>query len=305
MGNLRSVSKPSSPRFPDPDQRRSEGAFPPAAHRFFPGWGRSATAWGTSSARAAAVPREYLAEAEGRSSDLRGMQLLFSGSEEFGRHEGIGFFPGNVVRSPGHAGPGRRVLKVPHMGGTRWKWSAILPPSANPLRDVLLFRALRTTPCRRIRGRGVPVDVRGAVRRGGGPGNPPCRPVPPEKSQGAGLRLLGNFGPPLCGAALRIYRAVHWSSGRSTSRGGRRSGSARGRAEIHGILDSRWEVAGGSSLRGVQPPCGDLDGAFSAAGERGIIFAAFASGPAFRSRWEAACGITIRRPGTSPRACRA
>ena len=38
-----------------------------------------------------------------------GLQLLFSESEEFGKHSGLNFIPGNVVRIP--AG-----LKVPHIG---------------------------------------------------------------------------------------------------------------------------------------------------------------------------------------------
>jgi glutamine amidotransferase len=61
--------------------------------------------------------REYLAEGRPFLGICVGMQLLFSGSEEFGRHEGIGFFPGNVVRFPGDM-PARDggVLKVPHMG---------------------------------------------------------------------------------------------------------------------------------------------------------------------------------------------
>jgi imidazole glycerol-phosphate synthase subunit HisH len=48
-----------------------------------------------------------------------GMQLLFDYSEEFGRHEGLGLFPGRVVPFPGG-------LKVPHMG---WNQLRLARPS--------------------------------------------------------------------------------------------------------------------------------------------------------------------------------
>ncbi len=40
-----------------------------------------------------------------------GMQVLFSESEEFGKHKGLNVIPGKVVRFPPH-----KELKVPHMG---------------------------------------------------------------------------------------------------------------------------------------------------------------------------------------------
>jgi glutamine amidotransferase len=49
-----------------------------------------------------------------------GMQLLFDYSEEFGRHEGLGIFPGKVVPFP-------KKLKVPHMG-----WNQIVVEQKNP-----------------------------------------------------------------------------------------------------------------------------------------------------------------------------
>ena len=52
-----------------------------------------------------------------------GLQVLFTESEEFGSHEGIGYLPGKVVRFPSGLretvpGVGTVALKVPHMG---WK----------------------------------------------------------------------------------------------------------------------------------------------------------------------------------------
>ncbi|MBF0215770.1 MAG: imidazole glycerol phosphate synthase subunit HisH [Candidatus Omnitrophica bacterium] len=46
-----------------------------------------------------------------------GMQLLFSFSEEFGRHEGLGIIPGGVKRLPEQPG-----VKIPHIG-----WGSIVP----------------------------------------------------------------------------------------------------------------------------------------------------------------------------------
>lgn len=51
-----------------------------------------------------------------------GLQLLMSESEEFGRHEGLGIFPGRVVRFPGQTRDARK-LKVPHIG---WNHTASL-----------------------------------------------------------------------------------------------------------------------------------------------------------------------------------
>jgi glutamine amidotransferase len=59
-----------------------------------------------------------------------GLQLLFSESEEFGTHKGLGLVPGTVRRFPAD-GP-MAGLKVPHMG---WNGVAIQRP-APPLRDL-------------------------------------------------------------------------------------------------------------------------------------------------------------------------
>lgn len=53
-----------------------------------------------------------------------GMQLLLSGSEEFGVHEGLGIVPGRVVRFPGPE-PGSERYKIPHVG-----WARVLAPEA-------------------------------------------------------------------------------------------------------------------------------------------------------------------------------
>jgi glutamine amidotransferase len=124
------------------------------------------------------------------------MQLLFSGSEEFGRHEGIGFFPGKVVRFPGDM-PARDggVLKVPHMGWNEVEVVGDPPalrgiPSGTYFYFVHSYYAAPEDPgsvvCRSTYG----VPFAAAVGRG----NRLAVQFHPEKSQTAGLRLLGNFG---------------------------------------------------------------------------------------------------------------
>lgn len=45
-----------------------------------------------------------------------GLQLLFTESEEFGRHQGLDIIPGRVLRFPEGMAEGGESLKVPHMG---------------------------------------------------------------------------------------------------------------------------------------------------------------------------------------------
>lgn len=64
-----------------------------------------------------------------------GLQLLFSESEEFGRHKGLGIIEGSVVRFPAQTAVGEPV-KVPHIG-----WNRIHKPSGkdwdnSPLRNL-------------------------------------------------------------------------------------------------------------------------------------------------------------------------
>lgn len=59
-----------------------------------------------------------------------GLQLLFSESEEFGRHAGLDIVPGKVTRFPAGMRLANEELKVPHMG-----WNAI-----SIKQDVPLFK---------------------------------------------------------------------------------------------------------------------------------------------------------------------
>jgi glutamine amidotransferase len=134
-----------------------------------------------------------------------GLQLLFEESEEFGTHRGIGFFPGKVVRFPagmpsGGDGP---PLKIPHMGWNRVDFSMEHPvlagiPSGSWFYFVHSYHV-------------VPADEGHVAARSGygipfvaaaGAGKRLAVQFHPEKSQRAGLALLGNFGR-LCREAGR------------------------------------------------------------------------------------------------------
>ena len=129
-----------------------------------------------------------------------GLQVLFTASEEFGHHEGIGFFPGNVVRFPaGLRGPAPNgetaSLKVPHMGWNRVDFTMDHPvfrgiPSGSYFYFVHSYYVEPVDPsivaCRTLYG----VAFAAAV----GKGNLMAVQFHPEKSQGAGLAILSNFG---------------------------------------------------------------------------------------------------------------
>lgn len=120
-----------------------------------------------------------------------GMQLLAEESAEFGRHEGLGLIPGNVVRLD-PAGLGERV---PNIG-----WCDVTPaPHAKLYRDVppgtaFYFVHSYVLACR------SPADVAATIRFGGQPvvvaverENIHGAQFHPEKSQDAGLSVLSVF----------------------------------------------------------------------------------------------------------------
>lgn len=128
-----------------------------------------------------------------------GLQVLFSESEEFGRHEGIGFLAGKVVRFPsGMAAAGTSgtaPLKVPHMGWNRVEFTMDHPalrgvPSGSYFYFVHSYYVRPDDPavvaCRTSYG----VEFAAGV----GKGSLLAVQFHPEKSQVAGLAVLANFG---------------------------------------------------------------------------------------------------------------
>jgi glutamine amidotransferase len=122
-----------------------------------------------------------------------GMQLLFDESEEMGRHHGLGFLPGRVVRFPEGA------LKVPHVGWNRIHGRADLSSAPGRLlagipegAHAYFVHSYYALP-------GDPGDLLAATEYGlqfasvVGRGRTWGAQFHPEKSQEVGLRLLANF----------------------------------------------------------------------------------------------------------------
>jgi len=122
-----------------------------------------------------------------------GFQLLFSESEEFGTHRGLGVIPGRVVRfaSGGSAIP----MKVPHMG-----WNSIAIGKGSPVLDGVPNGAFMYF----VHSYFVVPDDQSVACTMTDYGRPFVSSVArdnifacqfhPEKSQSAGLRIIRNFG---------------------------------------------------------------------------------------------------------------
>ena len=191
MGNLRSVSKAFEAAGHQALVTRDKAMIGRASHVVLPGVG----AFGDCMANL-----ERLDLIESIRSSIQagkpflgiclGLQLLFTESEEFGLHKGLGILPGRVrkfILDPG--------LKVPHMG-----WNQANLQKASPLfRDIAdgsdwyFVHSYYVDP--------ADPTIASATTMYGHPfvssiwkDNIVACQFHPEKSQAVGLRLIRNFG---------------------------------------------------------------------------------------------------------------
>ncbi|REE66405.1 glutamine amidotransferase [Paenibacillus taihuensis] len=116
-----------------------------------------------------------------------GMQLLFSESEEYGRHEGLGLLPGTVNRFQGD-------FKVPHMGWNKLEFKQQQSPLFEGLTPghVYFVHSFHVKP-ERSSDLLATTDYYGQVTAIVGRGNVYGMQFHPEKSGELGMSLLRNF----------------------------------------------------------------------------------------------------------------
>lgn len=124
-----------------------------------------------------------------------GLQLLFTESEEFGRHQGLGIIPGKVVRFPGDMHIAGEELKVPHMGWNQIRLRQDAPvfrgvADGSAVYFVHSYYVIPDDPTVVAAVTDYGIEFCSAIRRG----NVMATQFHPEKSQQVGLQILRNFG---------------------------------------------------------------------------------------------------------------
>jgi glutamine amidotransferase len=201
MGNLRSVQKAFETAGHRAVVTRDPRAIADAGHVVLPGVGAFADCMTNLEQYGLGEPiRKTIASGKPFLGICLGLQLLFTESEEFGVHKGLGVLPGRVKKFPfggtGSApeGAGGR-LKVPHMG-----WNGVtVQRAAPPLQGIAsgehfyfvhsyCVEPQDASVVATMTDYGVPFVS--SIWRG----NIFACQFHPEKSQAAGLRLVKNFG---------------------------------------------------------------------------------------------------------------
>ncbi|HET9575375.1 MAG TPA: imidazole glycerol phosphate synthase subunit HisH [Nitrospira sp.] len=191
MGNLRSVSKAFEAVGHEAVVTRDRATIKNASHMVLPGVGAFGDCMANLERFDLVEPiRSAIQSGKPFLGICLGLQLLFTESEEFGLHKGLGIIPGNVrkfVLDP--------ALKVPHMG-----WNQVNIQRACPLFDGIadgsnwyFVHSYFVDPADRTVAAttttyGIPF-VSSIWKE-----NIVACQFHPEKSQSVGLRLIKNFG---------------------------------------------------------------------------------------------------------------
>lgn len=188
VGNLRSVEKAFEAAGANAVVSDDESVLLEAEALVLPGVGAYAACMNALSARGFdALVRERVAKGTPLLGVCVGMQMLFDESEEFGKTLGLGLLRGRVRRF-------NDDLLVPQVG-----WNQVRKPRAHPLldgiEDLSFFYFVHSYYCEPD----DPEIVIGETDYGRAYASVVAQgqicgvQFHPEKSQAAGLRLLGNF----------------------------------------------------------------------------------------------------------------
>ena len=189
VGNLRSVEKAFAAAGVSAIVSDDERVLRKAEALVLPGVGAFAACMNALSSRGFdELIRERLAEGTPLLGVCVGMQMLFEQSEEFGQTMGLGLLRGRVRKFTGD-------LLVPQVG-----WNQVRQPRAHWLLDGIedqtFFYFVHSFYCEPE----DPAVIIGETDYGGAYASIVAEGLisgvqfHPEKSQAAGLRLLGNFG---------------------------------------------------------------------------------------------------------------
>jgi imidazole glycerol-phosphate synthase subunit HisH len=189
MGNLRSVSKAFERMGYPVEVTRNSRQIADATHVILPGVGAFPDCMQNLEQMELIDPiRSALASGKPFLGICLGLQLLFTESEEFGLHKGLGWIRGRVVRFKNNE------LKVPHIG-----WNALTLQKAVPVFDGLSPNAMvyfvhsyyvvpeDSTLIATTTEYGIPFVSSIAAD------NVFACQFHPEKSQAVGLKILQNF----------------------------------------------------------------------------------------------------------------
>ena len=124
-----------------------------------------------------------------------GLQLLFTESEEFGIHKGLGVIPGRVVRFPEGMTEEEEELKVPHMGWNQLSFK-LRPPAFSDIPDGTNFYFVHSYYVQPDDSSVIATTTRYGIDFCSSvwKDNIVATQFHPEKSQEKGLAILQNFG---------------------------------------------------------------------------------------------------------------